>query len=104
MTFDVDIAAAIATSGRAVDFTPANLGLHIQAALQGAFVLAKATYGPEIAADGLRHLRRCLEMLFLYPQTEGEAWSCVVWMHLSRRSRLQTARLTARTPRRRAWC
>ncbi len=72
-TLDADIAAAIAASGRTAGFTPTSLGLHIQAVLQGAFVLAKATDGPETAADSLRHLRRYLEMLF-HPQTEGEAW------------------------------
>ena len=68
-TLDADIAAAVAVSGRRADWTPASLGLHIQAVLQGAFVLAKATDGPDIAADSLRHLRRYLEMLF-YPEGE----------------------------------
>lgn len=31
---------------------------------KGAFTLAKATDGPEVAADSLDHLRRFVEMLF----------------------------------------
>jgi TetR/AcrR family transcriptional repressor of nem operon len=76
-TLDADIAAAFAAAGRTPDFSPASLGLHIQGVLQGAFVLAKATGGPETAADSLRHLRRYLEMLF-YPQIEGEAFQPLV--------------------------
>jgi TetR/AcrR family transcriptional regulator, transcriptional repressor for nem operon len=73
-TLEDDIAAAVAASGRAVDGSPASLALHIQAVLQGAFVLAKATDGPNVAADSLRHLRRYLQMLF-YPETQGEVRS-----------------------------
>jgi TetR/AcrR family transcriptional repressor of nem operon len=32
--------------------------------IQGAFVLAKARHGPEVAAECLRHLRRYLETQF----------------------------------------
>jgi TetR/AcrR family transcriptional repressor of nem operon len=32
--------------------------------IQGAFVLAKAKHGPEVAAECLRHLRRYLESQF----------------------------------------
>lgn len=73
-TLEDDIAAAVVASGRADDGSPASLALHIQAVLQGAFVLAKATDGPNVAADSLRHLRRYLQMLF-YPETQGEVRS-----------------------------
>lgn len=69
-TLEADIAAALAATGRPADWTPASLALHIQAVLQGAFVLAKATGGPGVAADCLAHLGRYLTMLFA---TEGEA-------------------------------
>jgi TetR/AcrR family transcriptional repressor of nem operon len=42
-----------------------SLALYTQAVIQGAFVLAKAKGGPEVAADSLDHLRRYLTMLFL---------------------------------------
>ena len=41
-----------------------SLALFTQAAVQGAFILAKATGGAEIAADSIDHLRRSIEMLF----------------------------------------
>ena len=63
---EADLAAALAQSGRK-DVTAASLGRHIQAVLQGAFILAKAR-GNELAAetarDQLHHLRRYLELLF----------------------------------------
>ena len=45
-------------------FTSASLALHTQAVLQGAFILAKATGGAEVAADSVGHLRRYVELLF----------------------------------------
>ena len=45
-------------------WTPESLAFHMQAVIQGAFVLAKAQQGPEIVADCLRHLRRYLETQF----------------------------------------
>jgi TetR/AcrR family transcriptional regulator, transcriptional repressor for nem operon len=45
-----------------------SVALYTQAVLQGAFILAKAKNGPEIAADCLNHLRRHLELLFNQPQ------------------------------------
>lgn len=44
--------------------TARSLALHTQAVLQGAFVLARAKGGAEIAAGRVGHLRRCMEMLF----------------------------------------
>ena len=44
-----------------------SLGLYTQAVIQGAFILAKARNGPEIAVECLKHLRRYLEMLFSLP-------------------------------------
>ncbi|MBP0463891.1 TetR/AcrR family transcriptional regulator [Roseomonas sp. PWR1] len=58
-----DIAAAMDRHGVG-GFTPEGLALHIVAVIQGAFVMAKATGGPDLAVDTLRHLRRYIEMLF----------------------------------------
>ena len=63
-TLEDDIAAAFAATGRPADWSPRSLALHIQAVLQGAFVLAKATGGAQVAADSLGHLRRYLTLLF----------------------------------------
>ena len=61
-----DLAAALARSG-ATGVTAASLSRHIQAVIQGAFVLAKAEGGASAAAaarEHLLHLRRYLEFLF----------------------------------------
>lgn len=61
-----DLAAAIDQSG-AKGVTAAGLARHVQAVIQGAFVLAKAngsTNAAELAREELGHLRRYLEMLF----------------------------------------
>jgi TetR/AcrR family transcriptional regulator, transcriptional repressor for nem operon len=49
-----------------------GLGLYTQAVIQGAFILAKAKNGPEIAGECLEHLRRYLEMLFNQPKQQEE--------------------------------
>jgi TetR/AcrR family transcriptional repressor of nem operon len=49
-----------------------SLGLYTQAVIQGAFILAKAKNGPEIAGECLEHLRRYLEMLFNQPKQQEE--------------------------------
>ncbi len=58
-----DLARALAEAGRPeIDAT--GLALHIQGALQGAFILAKATGDPRTAIDSVDHLIRYLEFLF----------------------------------------
>ncbi len=59
-----DIEAAMTASGKDFEFTAQSLALHTQAVLQGAFILAKATGGPDAAADSVGHLRRYIELLF----------------------------------------
>src|SRR3984893_6866986 len=49
-----------------------SLALYTQAVLQGAFVLAKAKGGPEVARDCVAHLRRYLEQLFRRPASKNE--------------------------------
>jgi TetR/AcrR family transcriptional regulator, transcriptional repressor for nem operon len=59
-----DVAAAV-TSYRVEDSVDAlSLAYHVQAVLQGAFVLAKAKADPAIARDSAAHLKRYIQMLF----------------------------------------
>ncbi len=75
-------------------WTAESLALHIQAVIQGAFVLAKARRGPRVAAECLQHLRRYLETQFTQtPTKEHEPWPA------SRRSRRSSG--STATPRRR---
>jgi TetR/AcrR family transcriptional regulator, transcriptional repressor for nem operon len=49
------------------DWSPRGVAFFTQAVLQGAFILAKATNGPRVAADCVAQLRRYLEGLFPRP-------------------------------------
>jgi len=72
-----DLAAAKALYAPDATWRPESLALYTQAVLQGAFILAKAKHGPEIAVECLDHLRRYVEMLFGAPtpgrSAEGSA-------------------------------
>jgi TetR/AcrR family transcriptional regulator, transcriptional repressor for nem operon len=59
-----DIADAKRRYAPGAAWTPESLALFTQSVIQGAFILAKATQGPEIAAGCLVHLRRYVEALF----------------------------------------
>ena len=59
-----DIAEAMRERRMRPDWTAQSLALHTQAVLQGAFILAKAKGGADIAADSVDHLRRYIELLF----------------------------------------
>jgi TetR/AcrR family transcriptional regulator, transcriptional repressor for nem operon len=59
-----DIDAAIEKYGIKNSVTALGLAYHVQAVLQGAFILAKAKADPEIARESAVHLRRYVEMLF----------------------------------------
>lgn len=61
---EADIAEARKKYGIKAAWTPAGLALHTQAVLQGAFILAKARGGADIAADSIDHLRRYITLLF----------------------------------------
>ncbi len=63
-TLESDIAAAMEKYRIDADWTAESLALHTQAVLQGAFILAKAKGGAQIAADLVDHLRRYIELLF----------------------------------------
>jgi TetR/AcrR family transcriptional regulator, transcriptional repressor for nem operon len=61
---EADIAAAMKLYGVPEKCSAQSLALHAQAVLQGAFVLAKATGGSEVAAASIDHLRSYIELLF----------------------------------------
>ena len=62
-----DIEAAKALYAPDATWSAESLALYTQAVLQGAFVLAKAKGGPEVARDCVSHLRRYIECLFQRP-------------------------------------
>ncbi|WP_018699593.1 TetR/AcrR family transcriptional regulator [Amorphus coralli] len=63
-------AAAKAACAPEADWSAEGLGRHIQAVIQGAFILAKAGGGTDAARECLDHLGRYLELL-LPPVEEG---------------------------------
>jgi TetR/AcrR family transcriptional repressor of nem operon len=63
-TLEADIEAAMCARHMTPKWTARSLALHTQAVIQGAFILAKAAGGAEIAADSIDHLRRYIEMSF----------------------------------------
>ena len=62
-----DIEAAKRLYAPGAPWSAQSLGVFIQTVLQGAFILAKAKQGPEVARDSLAHLRRYLESQFRAP-------------------------------------
>jgi TetR/AcrR family transcriptional repressor of nem operon len=66
-----DIEEAMRLHGVQGDWTAESLALYTQAAIQGAFILAKAKHGPEIAAQCIDHLHRYLELLFNQPRLQS---------------------------------
>lgn len=60
---EADIAQAMAESGM-TGVSAESLALHIQAALQGGFILAKAKGGPAHARETVLHLKRYFQLLF----------------------------------------
>ncbi|HEY1577721.1 MAG TPA: TetR/AcrR family transcriptional regulator [Terracidiphilus sp.] len=59
-----DIEAAMQQYGVHGDWTSESLALFTQAAIQGAFILAKAKHGIAPAMEAIEHLRRYIELLF----------------------------------------
>lgn len=59
-----DIAAAIAAHGTVAPVDAIDLAYHVQAVLQGAFVIAKAKDDPAAARASVAHLKRYVAMLF----------------------------------------
>jgi len=67
-----DIEAAKALYAPDAAWSAESLALYTQAVLQGAFILAKAKGGPEIARDCVSHLRRYIVSLFPRPTSKKE--------------------------------
>jgi TetR/AcrR family transcriptional repressor of nem operon len=90
------VAAIIAEAKRRyapdAPWSPESLALHIQAVIQGAFILAKARKGPRVAADCLQHLRRYIESQFP-PTKEPLPWPA------SRKSRRSSGSTTTQKRR-----
>jgi TetR/AcrR family transcriptional repressor of nem operon len=63
-TLEADITEAMKLYGVRAKWSAQSLALHMQAVLQGAFILAKARGGPDVAAASVDHLRRYIELLF----------------------------------------
>jgi TetR/AcrR family transcriptional regulator, transcriptional repressor for nem operon len=74
-TLEADIRAAMRDHGVSGTWTPGSLALHIQAVIQGGFILAKAKGSSAVAAESLDHLRRYLELLFGRPHKRRTARS-----------------------------
>jgi TetR/AcrR family transcriptional repressor of nem operon len=74
---ELDIAEAMRNYGigpaSSAHWTAQSLALYTQAVIQGAFILAKAKHGPEVAAACLDHLRLYLVMLFIQPAEKRAA-------------------------------
>lgn len=74
-TVEADIAAAMRQrgfdpAGSDTGWSATSLALHMQAVLQGAFILAKAKGGPAIAEESVDHLARYVGLLFAsHPKT-----------------------------------
>jgi hypothetical protein len=69
---EADIAEAMEQSAIDADWSAASLALYTQAVIQGAFILAKAKHGPQVASDCLDHLRRYLQLLFTRKRRVGK--------------------------------
>jgi TetR/AcrR family transcriptional regulator, transcriptional repressor for nem operon len=63
----IDIAQAKELYAPNAPWTPRSLAFFTQAVLQGAFILAKATSGPTLAAESIAHLRAYIKSLFTSP-------------------------------------
>lgn len=59
-----DIEAAKAAHAPGAAWTPESLALHMQAVIQGAFIMAKARYDADVAAASIDHLKRYIGGLF----------------------------------------
>jgi TetR/AcrR family transcriptional regulator, transcriptional repressor for nem operon len=66
-TLEADIAEALRDADLSHRVSAKSLALHTQVVIQGAFILAKAKHGPQVAAESLEHLRRYFELLFGQP-------------------------------------
>ena len=63
-TLEADIGAAMRKYHVRGSWTAESLALHIQAVIQGSFIIAKGKGGAEVAAQSLDHLRAYIEQVF----------------------------------------
>ena len=68
-TLEGDFALLLARPGAPSGLTAEGLAQHVQAVLQGAFVLAKAADSPAPVVEAVEHLRRYLTCLFGTPES-----------------------------------
>jgi TetR/AcrR family transcriptional regulator, transcriptional repressor for nem operon len=61
---EADISEAILKYGIDTEWTAESLAFHMQAVIQGAFILAKAQHSADVVVSCLDHLRRYVKMLF----------------------------------------
>jgi TetR/AcrR family transcriptional regulator, transcriptional repressor for nem operon len=59
-----DIQQAKTAHAPSAAWTAESLALHMQAVIQGSFILAKAKYGSEVASESIDHLKRYVAGLF----------------------------------------
>jgi TetR/AcrR family transcriptional repressor of nem operon len=69
---EADIAEAMRKYKIEGEWTAKSLALYTQAVIQGAFILAKAKQGAQVASDCIDHLRRYIELLFPKSQTAAK--------------------------------
>jgi TetR/AcrR family transcriptional regulator, transcriptional repressor for nem operon len=69
-TFIPDIEESVRRRGMHPEWTTESLALFMQATIQGALILSKATYNATLAALCIDHLRCYLELLFVQPVKE----------------------------------
>jgi TetR/AcrR family transcriptional repressor of nem operon len=69
---EADIAEAMRQHGIRAPWTARSLALHIQAVLQGGFILAKAKDDAKMAAASIDHLHRYIEHLFNPSNQKGK--------------------------------
>jgi TetR/AcrR family transcriptional repressor of nem operon len=70
-TLEADIHAAMREHGVSGGWTAESLALHLQAVIQGSFILAKAKGSAAAAGESLDHLKRYVELLFRAPDESG---------------------------------
>jgi TetR/AcrR family transcriptional repressor of nem operon len=63
-TLVADIEAARASHAPDAAWSAESLALHMQAVIQGSFIIAKARYGADPAAESIEHLKRYVAGLF----------------------------------------
>ena len=71
-TLQPDVEEAMRQRNMHSTWTAESLALYTQAAIQGAFVLAKAKHSSEVATACLNHLRSYLELLFSEAKSQKE--------------------------------